>query len=144
MKLLYAIVILQLGLLSDGYIYNPIFSVLVNMNYGNDNLIIVIQTHLAVQNYFKVPEPECCCLKYNSGCHAYGLVSFRAVPLPEQRHLKQTLINDSVCTFILVSPTMFCFSLSTTFCLTSTTFCHPDRMFCFKLMPSITVLIVFI
>lgn len=70
------------------------------MNYNKDNLIIVIGTHLAVQNYLKIfQKPECCCLKCDSGCHACGLVSSRAVTLPEQRHLKQTLINYSVCMF---------------------------------------------
>lgn len=75
--------------------------------------MITIGTHLAVQNYFTIPEPAWCCLKYNSGCHAYGLLTFRAVNLPEQRHLKQKLINACVRTFILASVN------SAVFCLAS-------------------------
>ena len=51
-----------------------------------------------------------CISKYDWGCHACGLLTFRVVDLPEQRHLKQKLNNASVCTFILasVNSTAFC------------------------------------
>jgi len=39
LKLLSAIAVPQLGLLSDGYVYSPIFSLLVDMNYSSDNLV---------------------------------------------------------------------------------------------------------
>lgn len=38
-KLLYKIVILQLDLLNNGWIYNLAFSLLMDMHYDNDNLL---------------------------------------------------------------------------------------------------------
>lgn len=39
LKLLYAVVMHQHGLLCNGYVCIPVLSLLVDMNYGNDNLL---------------------------------------------------------------------------------------------------------